>query len=335
MQASKENPIYTAYIISGDRKYNVTGATDSIDLSSQQKQVAASANLSLADVDVDGKKLSAIISPRDRVYIHADDGSQSGEVFRGFVWTISKKESMSESNLTLKCYDNLIYFQESEESEFFAAGRSTKDVVGSLCSKWGVNLSYDYESITHSKLVLRGALADILTADVLDLVKDRTGQRYVVYSEKDEVHVATVGSNTTVYTIKAGNNATDIKISVSMDGMVTKVVILGKADNDGRTPVEAAVKGDTATYGTLQKLINRNENTSLSDAQKEAASILAEKGAPQAEYEIKTIDIPWIKKGDQVKVDTDPLAGTFIVTGIDREIGNKGKNMTLTIVPRS
>lgn len=331
MKATKENPIYTVYVISGDRKYNVTGATDSLDLSQQEKQIAQTATVSLADTQVSGKWLSDIISERDRVFIYANDGEQSGEVFRGFVWTISDKASTGDDTFTLKCYDNLIYFQESDEYEYFSSGKSTKSIISSLCSKWGVSVDYDYDSITHSQLVLRGALADVITADVLDLVKARTGTNYVVRSEKDRIQIKRIGSNTTIYTIAKGKNAIEFKRTRSMDGMITKVVILGKADNDDRAPVEATVKGNTDKYGTLQKLINRNENTSLADAKREAQSTLNEKGAPSVDIDVKTVDIPWIKKGDKVRVDLGRISGLFIVKGVDREISNKGKKMTLTL----
>ena len=329
MKASLENPIYTVYIVNGTTKYNVTPALDKIDISDPEKQIAQFVTLSLANVKVGSKLLSNILQLRDRVYVYANDGSKNDEVFRGYLWTRGAGEALEDEIFKLKAYDNLIYFQESEEYEYFSSGKSTKSVMQSLADKWGVKLSYSYESITHEKLVLRGALSDIITADILDIVKDKKGKKYVARSEKDVLQVKTVGSNTTIYTIKAGKNLTSVSSEETMDGMVTKVVILGKADDNDRSSIEATVKGNTSKYGTLQKIINRDDSTSLADSKKEANSIIKEKGKPKWTYEIIAPDIPWIRKGDKIKVEAGTINKYLIAVGIERDISNKKKTMTI------
>ena len=329
--ASISKPEYSVYIVSGSTKYHITPAIDSISISDQKKQMAKSVTIQLANIKVGNSKLSALLSARDRVYIHANDGSKSGEVFRGFLWDGDSKNALTDNHLQLKCYDNLIYFQESEESVYFSSGKSTKDVCSSLCDNWGVKLKYTYKSITHSKLALRGYLSDIFTADILDLVKDRTGKKYVIISEKDVMQIKGVGENSTIYHFKAKQNATQTASRFTMDGMVTKVVILGKADDNDREPVEATVSGDTAKYGTLQKTINRDENTSLADSKKEAQSIIDENGKPKWEYELKAVDVPWIRKGDKIYADAGDLSGYYIVVGIDRTISRYKREMILDL----
>lgn len=331
MNATTAYPKYTVYAISGSTKYDLTPAVEGIDFSDQEKQIAHRVTVHLMNVKVEDQWLTSLLSVRDRVYIHADDGTTSGEVFRGFIWTRPYKSALEERSFRLVCYDNLIYFQESDESTFFQSGKSTKDVVSSICSKWGVELDYDYESITHSKLVLRGNLADIFTADILDLVKDRTGKKYVIRSEKDVMQVKGVGTNSLIYTFTAKDNSIITESEITMDGMVTKVIILGKADDNDREPIEATVAGDTDKYGTLQKTINRNENTSLADAKKEAQSIIDEKGKPNRKYELRAPDIPWIRKGDKVEVDAGDMSGYYITIGIDRAISNRTMEMALTL----
>lgn len=332
MKASLENPIYTVYLVSGNTKYNLTPALINLDFSDQKKQMAQAVTITVMNVKVGNSWLANLLKVRQRVYVYADDGSRSEEVFRGYVWTRSYKSSLTDREIVLKCYDNLIYFQESEEAEYFSSGKSTKDVMSTLCGKWGVKLEYSYESITHAKLALRGNLADIFTADILDLVKDRTGKKYVILSKKDTMQVKTVGSNGTIYRFIAGKNAVKTSSECTMEGMITKVVILGKADEDDREPVEATVSGKTSEYGTLQKVISRDENTSLADAKKEAESILKEDGSPKWEYELTAPDIPWIRKGDKVYVSAGDINGLYlIVTSVDRSISNKAKEMTLTM----
>lgn len=331
MAASKENPIYTVYVVSGTTKYNLSECVEDIGFSDQQKQFSKSATISLSNIYTGGKWLSGLLNPRDRVFIYADDGETSGEVWRGFVWSFGYKSSLSARLIVLKCYDNLIYCQESEESEYFSSGKTTKDIMSSICSKWGIKLEYTYSSITHSKLALRGALSDIITADVLDKVKDRTGVKYTIRSEEDVIKVMPVGQNKTVYKIEAGKNAITTESEVSMDGVVTKVIIIGKADDHDRRPVEAALSKNTEKYGTIQKVIQRDENTSLTDSKKEGDSILKENGTPKWEYRVVAPDIPWIRKGDKVYVSAGNLVGYFIAVGIDRDLSNQKREMSLTL----
>ena len=110
------------------------------------------------------------------------------------------------------------------------------------------------------------------------------------------------------------------------------MVILGKADDNDRRPVEATVSGNTSEYGTLQKLIDRDENTSLADAKKEANSIIKENGEPKWEFELKASDVPWVRKGDKVHVDIEgAMSGYLIVSDVSRAISNMSKTMTLTM----
>ena len=331
MKASKENPLYTAYVVVGNMKYNISSAVLSIDIGDGEKQVAKQVSIDLMNIQSGDQWLSSIIKPRSRVFLYANDGEKNEEVFRGFVWGIGTRWGLSDQDLRIKCYDSLIYFQESEESAYFSAGKSTKDILASLCSKWGVSLSYEYESITHSKLALRGPLTDIIMDDLLDPVKDRTGKKYVLVSEKDVIKVRALGQNTTIYKIVEGQNAVSSSVELNMDGMVTKVVILGKADENDREPVEATVSGDTSTYGTLQKLLSRNESTTLAAAKEEAQTIIKESGKPTESYEIEAPDIPWIRKGDKVYVKAGTLNGYYIAIGIERTIDNKKKKMNLTL----
>lgn len=331
MAATAAKPEYTAYVVAGGTKYDITPAIESTNIADQQKQIAKCVTFQLMNSKVGDNWLTGLLGVRNRVYLYANDGTKEDEVFRGFVWNRAYKSSLTDRTLQLRCYDNLIYLQESDHSAFFSSGKLTKDVAAALCKEWGIQLAYTYESITHSKLPLRGNLADIFTADLLDLVKDRTGKKYVILSEKDVMQIKPVGANSTIYHFVAGQNAIQTQSSCTMDGMTTKVIILGKADDNDRTPIEATVSGDTAQYGTLQKTISRSENTSLADAKKEAQSIIDEKGKPKWEYELHATDIPWIRKGDKVHLSAGDLTGYYIVTGIDRTITGKKREMVLDL----
>lgn len=331
MAATKQKPVYSVYIVSGSTKYNVTKAVIGQDRAEPKGQIAQRVTLQLANVKVGDAMLSSLLKALDRVFIYANDGAQEKEVFRGYLWTRSRIDSLSEKEIRYTCYDNLIYFQESEDSLYFSSGKSTKDVVTAICEKWGIKLQYSYDSITHTKLPLRGFLADIFIDGILDLVKKRTKKKYVILSEQDTMVVRPVGSNSTVYHFVAGKNVTRSASGWTMDGIITKVIIVGKADGNDREPIEETVSGKTSEYGTVQKILRRNENTSIADAKIEAKHTIDENGEPKWEYEITAADIPWIRRGDKIHVKAGEIDGERIVTEISRSIDQKRREMNLTL----
>lgn len=349
MKASIDNPNYSVYIVYKKKKYNITPAVIEISMSSQEKQLAMCASIKAANTKVEvttgtGKKkktvkksLCQILDVRMRVFIYANDGTKKDEVFRGWLWTEYHESDMEASELTLKCYDNLIYLQESEDSFYFSKGKRTKNVLTTICKKWGIKLNYTYSSINHGKLPIKGSLSNIIT-DLLEKVRKRTGKKYVIESHKDVLHIKPEGTNKKVYQILRKNNATEVKWEKSMDGMTTKVKILGtvkKKNGDNvkeKEKVMATVKGNTKKYGTLQKLQTKGSDDSLAKAKKEAKTTIKENGQPAQEYTVTAPDIPWIRKGNKVYVDAGHITGkTLIVVGMDRKISNKGKTMTLTL----
>lgn len=333
MKASKENPIYTVYIIINGTKYDLSPAVISIDISDQADQMAQSAIITVTNVQIGGEWLTNRLKSRCRVFIYANDGSKKAEVFRGLVWHRSYCSSLTDREMTLKCFDDLKYFLESEDADYFSAGKTTEDVLKTLCEKWGVELDYQYKSITHAKLALRGTLGDIVTADLLDQVKKQTGENYVLLQTEGEFQVRGIGKNSTIYKFLSGANVIDTNTDVTMSDMVTKVIIYGKTEgDDARAPIEAIVTGNTEEYGTMQKIITRDENTSLEDAKKVAQNLINSDGEPTWEYSLKTTDIPWMRKGDKVYINAGDIQDKYLIVDcIDRTISNNRKQMELTL----
>ena len=333
MRPSKENPEYTVVLTTLEgRQYELTPILGSLDISHQKDQLAMCVTLNLLNINYQGQWVNAMIEARQRVFLYANDGERHEEVWRGFVWSVSYTSATEGRELTVRCYDNLIFWQESEDSAFFPAGWSTQTVLESIFSRWGVPMRWQYQSITHKKLALRGTLADLVTGDVLDLVKRQTGTKYAIVMEGDTAVIRTAGDNEVYYKIIQASNAINTKSSQTMEGMITKVLVLGTGKDSDKPPVEATLSGDTATYGTLQKLQDRGSDATLADAKKEAQATIDEHGTPKWEYELRCSDIPWVRKGDRVYVSTGGIyQKTLIVWSIDRHISDESKDMTLTM----
>ena len=322
------NPKYSVAIIHSDTKYDVTEAVTNLTLQESDGEIAQRVTLSLANVKVNGQYLSGIFSVRDRVFVYANDGSRTEEVFRGFIW-IRGYSSKKNKQLNFTCYDNLIYFQESEEYQFFSAGYSTKSICNSLCKNWGIALNYNYASITHPKLPLRGYLSDIFLTDLLEEVRKKTGKKSVMKSKQDVIIISEVGMNDTVYKLYSGTNGNAIETSseTSMQGMITKVVILGKEDKEERASIETTITGQTGAYGTLQKILHTSSGTTLADAKAEANELIKEKGTPKQTFSITAVNIPWIRKGDKIQASAGDMVGYFIV----KSITHYGNDKTMTM----
>lgn len=331
--ATKENPLYTVVIIqeNGD-KYELTPVLASLTLSHQKEQLAAQATLTLVNIKYGEHYLHTMLAMRQRVFIYATDGEKSAEVFRGFIWRIQYHSSVDAREIEVQCYDNLVYLQESEDSVFFTSGWSTKDVLSSILNSWGVGMRFQYTSISHGKLALRGTLSDMIVSDVLDEAKKQTGVKYALVMEENTLVVRTAGDNTVFYSLEAGGNVINTYERTSMEGMRTKIVILGESSDNAKTPILATVEGDTDRYGTLQELKDNDSDSTLSAMQAEAQATLDEKGKPGKEYEVKCTDVPWIRKGDRVYIGAGSIDGKMLVVwSIERTITNTEKTMIMIL----
>lgn len=333
------SPDGTRYVIKkiDDEKESESNIVVSLTLSEPENQIAQRVMIKVFNQYIEGKGYPSTLFPvKSRVFVYAigvgvDDIK---EVFRGYVWDGQLNISVSNgTQYTMECYDNLIYFMNSRISEYFSKGKSTKTIVTSLCKKRGISVNYDYTSKTHPKMPLSGTLANVLTEDILDTVIVKQGSKYVLRSIKDTLHVIAQGTNTPIYKISRGEQGIMLTWSrrITMDGMITKVVITGKTDDDGKTKIEATATKNTSKYGTLQTVISKNEDTTLAEAKKEAQNILDDNAEPFKEYDISALDIPWIRKGDRISAEFNK--GTF-VAAIVKEITHNCDDGTMDMVVR-
>lgn len=311
-------PTYSVLIITpkGD-KYRVKGMNDevakesnlitSMTLSETRSQLAQKAVIKMYNYHIPKHGYPSGLFPvRSRVFIYAKGGGESEkEVFRGYVWETVKDSRAGGREVTLTCYDKLIYLMNSEAIYYFSAKKKTSEIIATLFKNKGIKHRYNYLSITHPKLPISGTLADAITSKLLDEVKKKKGVDYVIKADKGQVTIDKEGSNSKTYHITRGSSGMmiDYSRSVTMDNMVTKVVISGKTNEDGKTTVEDRVTRNTNTYGILAKVIHKDEETKLSEIKAEAKTILDENALPHKEYNISSMDIPWIRKGDRIKVE--------------------------------
>lgn len=327
MGASLENPIYYIKVVSGNTKYNLRPAITSLELSQSEKDMAQKLTVTCTNVKVEGKYLKNLIGLGQKVYVTYDSGQGKKEKFRGEIWTTKSKDDV-EKEFGFVAYDNLIYLQESKDSFYFAKGKKTKTIISSICKKWGIKLSYNYKSITHPKLALHTKCISDIILDLLEEVRLKTGANYCIRSIEGVLHINLVGKNSTVHHIRKKQNLMSTSVELTKSGMVTKVVIRGPQDKQGKTSIKATVSGNTKKYGTLQDEISKNKDTSMKTARTEAKQIISEKGKPFATRKVEdAVDNPNINRGDKVHILSGNMDGDYYVLSIEHDAVKRTMNL--------
>lgn len=348
--ASKSSPIYSIHFLNSDKlDVFVDAVTTDLKLTENKNELAQKVTINLVNCMNGEYLLSELINVCDRVFIYANDGEECREVFRGYIWR-KNYQNKQKKIISLTCYDNLIYLQNSEDSYYYPAGWKTVDIFNDICSKWGIEIVYNYESIEHKKLPLSGKISTMFT-DLLDRVKKKTGIKYVIRSAEDIIYIDRYGANANerVYEINRGENAISTASNISMEDVVTKIIFTGKADDDGKVSITGTLEGDTAKWGTLQKVIRddtedgksnkksdkEKEGSLYENARDEGQYILDEKGKPKETYEVTAINNPWIRKGELVKVGAGDMNFRYIVTSITHNAVNRQMNIDFELADES
>ena len=330
--ASLESPRYTVTVLTASgSKYNISDVLTDLMLQESENGIAQRATIKFKQTKHEGKYATGLINVHDRVYIFANTGNGAKEVFRGYIWEDVYAKG-TEKTITLTAYDRLIYLQESEEYKYYSAGKSTKAIFQDICDAKGIKLSYSHESMKHSKMALRGALSDAFESDLLEEVRKKTGKRGIIRDSQGTMQVFTEGKgNSTVYKLYhgKGGNIIDTKHTVTMDGIVTKVIILGSEKDGARAPIKATVKGKTSTYGTIQKIISSTDSDKLADLKKEANQLIKDYGTPQKNIEVNAVDNPWIRKGDKIHFDDGYKEGYAYVKSITHDALKKTMSLEI------
>ena len=257
-------------------------------------------------------------------------------MFRGFVWDKSQKEGLTDNSFSIKCYDQLIYWQESEGAYYFTADKTTEEMLDKIASQWRIKINYVVKYVRHGireAVVARGNIADIITSDILQQDDVQFGvHSIIIRSMKNEVYLMQVGTNETVYTLSKGCNVAEIRKFSTMSGVITRAQVVS-TDPDDTSPTYGSYSSALASkYGTLVKNISQEEDMTYEKAQEAAKEAVSGNDMPKWEFDVKSVDVPWIRKGDKVNIETDTLNGSFWVKSISREISNRGKNMSMTVV---
>ena len=316
------------FITEDNKQYNITDYIENLGWEENEKELSVRITFTAKNDKTSKGKLSSLIKPGCLVGVFVDYGSKNEEVARGYVIDWKPSLSSSKESIEIKCYDELYNLQESQDNIFFSSGISTKSAISQIFDKWEITLgAYEGPDVSHGQLVYRSeSLADVVLK-ILDDAKKKGGDECVVRSSKGKVSIIPVGYNTTVYHF-ASDNSILASHKLSTAGMVTRVIVIGEEDDDGRRPLEATLNGQTK-YGIRQKIYTRGSDESIDDARNAAKDILNDKGSVQQEIKVKSPDVPYVRKGDTVHVEMGTLSGYYFVKGIQHDADNGSMTMEL------
>lgn len=263
----------------------------------------------------DGKWLHQLIPLGGQVFLYSDWGIGPQEIFRGtiFVWDYQTDPL---GHFTITAYDQLIYLMKSKDDRFYKAGQTAKAIIQDIAKAWGIPLgTVQGPDTALAKQVFRGdTLGDIIYS-VLDQAKKRGAGKWIVRSRQGKIDVVRPGQNSPVYLFTANTNVESIKDRQDIEDLVTRVKIIGAEDSEGKAPVIATLDGRTE-FGILQEVVYQRQYDTPEAAKSAAEDILKERGRPRRMRKVTAPDLPFLRKGDKVKVGAGTLIGYYIVSSV-------------------
>lgn len=323
---------YTVVIITEDlTAYDITPLIENTSWEEEEDQLACRISFSAKNDAVSKGKLSSMAKPGCYVGIlYSYDGGKNAEATRGKIvkWNPSAKHSSEV--FQVKAYDALYDLQESEDNIYFSSGTGTKSAISQLLGWWGVSLlSYSGPDVSHGKLAYKSEKLGTAIVKILKEARKKGGRDAVLRAEKLAASVVGFGSNETVFHFEETQHMTEVNHEISTAGMVTRVKVIGKSDDEGCAPVEATVDG-SIQYGIRQKIYIRGTDETVSDAETAAREILEEDGKPKEKITVKLPDVPLVRKGDMIHLKTATIEeGFYCVLSVSHNVDSMSMTLGL------
>jgi len=273
-----------------------------------------------------GKWLHQLIPLGGQVFLYSDWGIGPQEIFRGtiFVWDYQTDPL---GHFSITAYDPLIYLMKSKDDRFYRAGQTAKAIIQDIAKAWGMPLgTVQGPDIALAKQVFRGdTLADMISS-VLNEAKKKGGGKWIVRSKQGKIDVVRPGQNSPVYLFTHDTNVDSIQDRQDIEDLVTRVKIIGAEDKEGKAPVVATLDGRTE-FGVLQEVVYQRQFDNAAAAKAAAQDILKERGRPRRRRKVTAPDLPFLRRGDKVKVEAGTLIGYYIVSSVIHNATNRIMSM--------
>lgn len=255
------------------------------------------------------------VSEGDPIEIIKNNDPGKGTVFKGVIWNkVTDLKRNKVGNLT--CKERTIYIEKSEDEYLFKEGTTATQRAQQMCGDWGIPIGKLED--TGVPLAKSPPKIDTIYKMMLDDLKEtaQKGGGLFKYRMQNKLDLIKLGSNEVVHDIS--KILENINQTGTLEGAVTKVKVLGKKEDDTKSPVIGTYSKDTDKLGTLQRVIQDEKIQDAGTAKSKAESMFS-KG--EGSIRVTGIDIPEIRAGDKVKIN-----GFYAyVTSVMHQLGVPGR----------
>lgn len=309
-----------------NKQYDITGYIQNLGWEENENEIAARISFTARNDKTSKGRLSSLVKPGCLVGVFAKVGKKDREVARGYVENWNQQLQNRGNNLKCTCYDILYNLQKSQDNKYFASGTGTKSIITGIFKEWQIpTTTYSGPNVAHGKLKYNNSYISDMLLDVLDDAHKKGAGRYIVRMDKGYADVVEKGSNGTVYVFKA-DITESVGASINTSGLITRVKVVGKADDDGKSSVEATLNGKTE-YGVRQRIYTRGSDESLENAKSSAQEILKEDGEIKREISLQAPDVPFIRRGDLVYIFAGVKEAYYFVKSIRHDCETSSMTM--------
>ena len=278
----------------------------------------------------------AVMTPM-RLQAKEGHGGKWTTVFNGIVE--KRKTNAEDHTIDVTAYDVLSPLMKSEEHYYFKENSTAKEAIETIAKDKGIKLKPISSKLNGklSKKVATGKIHDTIK-ERIDSHNEKSPNKFLVRADLNgHMEVVQRGSNETIYEITDWS-ISDSSHEISIEDLVTVVKVYGKSENDKRPPVKATHKRNT-NLGEVTRIIT-DSGDDKSEADKEAKEILDEYSKPKQTVMINTPDIPWLRKGDKIRVATGTVGSykngkqvpvSYIVKAVSRTIQNRMMSLELEV----
>lgn len=266
-----------------------------------EKELSAKITMKLANADYGGKNVSELVLPFTPIFIYASMGGGFEEVMRGTVQTWGTRETNGELFLNITTADEVQALRRNQDHFYFTANHSSTAILEEILNKWGVPHELQIEDVTHDKKVYNKKYLIDCIEEVLEDLKEKSGNVYFVRAKNGIVQIIPRGTNETIYHFDIDDNLVRVEEDFDVSAIVTRVQVVAKGKEEGHQKIEATIDGKT-DLGVRQVIYERGNKTTLEEAEKAAKKILEEQGNAKHDVSIESPDIPTLRKGDRIRV---------------------------------
>lgn len=312
-------------------QYDIKDYVENLGWEENENELSVRSSFTVKNDNTSRGKLSSLIKPGCLICIFASDGrSFEEEVARGFVETWNPQSKNRGDTLQCTCYDMLYQLQKSQENRYYPSGTGTQSIITGLLQDYEIpTKAYHGPNVTHGKLKYSSSYVSDILRDVLEDATKKEAGNYLLQGKNGSVEVVKRGSNPIVYVFQE-DTIESISVSMSMGDLVTRVRVIGQAEDEDNSRIEATLNGLTK-YGIRQRIYRRGSDESLADAQSAAQEILKEQGTVKQEITLSSPDVPFLRKGDLVYVMTEVSHDYYFIKGIRHDCDSYQMTMELEI----